>query len=531
MENAGAYRVGLAALGHRVQHAGELGQQVVEYIDAKKGKTEWKNVVPSTDAEVLIPLSQGGPTSHDEYRQLKNRLLSLKPFGQTPLYFAILEAARAFPPYDNSGIPRQIIVLSDGVDQTYDLINNTTFLRSADTPNQKDGAYFAQLVRDGVKTSVMNGIQVQVIGFDMKNNNTSSTDDQKRALHGTFDARLAQLELIAKASGGQVVYPSSMDELKKHLDTIINTESFRVTADAGPLDSGPLNMGKTWSPDPDSFQPGFYTVSLTKAEVNERLYLEGGEEVVLEFDQDRTLHFLRSDNLEPPITRQLHSLGSGKVVGDYWIGLLHLDTHRPETPLRFSFTNEDDRSFSYRPQRLAVEAIPDGIPDQVPYFVQDYNYEFDKQSPVVEFSEIHLLPGKYTLKLWVLPFSEKPAAVDQAFELGENKSITRKYEDVDVMIVQNDQSIEAKLSGSDPDKLRTMLVDLLIWRNGQWQRTDNKSIKSIVRSFQTDGTLVVHDFTLAGDLGSGRIAVGLSRLHSVFADENLIQFPYSSEPR
>ena len=195
------------------------------FRDPEKGKAEWKDILPHTDAQILFnALGQSGPTSAAGYEQMTDRLRQLQPYGQTPLYYSIQFAAEQFPKSNQAGIPRQIIVLTDGLNDTYHFDNQGLLRpRSIEGGRDSDFAYYNELVRNDSPTELLRGIQVQIVAVDVVN-----TDPKAEAL---FAKKKLQLEKIAQATGGKTLYPRSIDELKQHLDRIVNDEVWTVRAD------------------------------------------------------------------------------------------------------------------------------------------------------------------------------------------------------------------------------------------------------------------------------------------------------------
>ncbi len=513
MEQARSFRVALVAFGHRAKLDGDPIR--VRYVDPEKGQTEWKNVFPHTDAEVLFDsLSQQGATSSRGYGELRDRLAGLTHFGQTPLYFAIKKAAELLPPAGPDSPPRQIIVLTDGMNQTWELDGQGSYRSRSSRPGRNsDYEYFSALVRDNAPTDLLRAVQVHIVGIEI-----AETKPEEEA---EFKANKEQLESIAHLTGGKILYPRTARELERHLDEIVNDVSWSIRADAGTLDSGPLRMGAAWTPPTGTaFEPGYYTIGVTPPVDSKRLFLEGGEVVVLDFDHSGRLMFQRDDKLNL-LRSDSRVLGEGETGGQYTIGMLYPDTHRQENELGFSFQNEDPRQFSQRPKRLGLEILPADNSPKHTLFLQDYNWDIHQQTPIIRFPKAVLSPGQNSLRLWILPFSEKPLTFERVVEVGENRQTTAKWDPFDVEITRVDSRLEVKLSGGDAGARRTMLVDLLVAEGSGWRRLEGARV---VRRFLVDGSANFHEFDLQEAWRSQKLAIGLSLLENVFTATQAVTF-------
>jgi hypothetical protein len=220
-------------------------------------------------------------------------------------------------------------------------------------------------------------------------------------------------------------------------------------------------------------------------------------------------------------SRQTHDFSDG----GYEIAMLFPNTHQDENELSFMFRNLSRSAFTYRPKRVCLDVVPPENAEGFRYFLQDYNVESQHASPVVRFPRIPLTPGPNTLHLWVMPFSETALAFGLTEEVAINEPRTIKFAGCDVALTRTSSSVEAKITGGDPETRRTLLVDLLVTEGGSQRRVTDQRI---VRRFHLDGSEITHEFQLSGELPNQRLEIGLSELEKTFSEKYRLTFPYDA---
>lgn len=109
----GNYEVGVVLYGHRLAWEGadepELIEQT-EYLDQTLGYSALASLMPGDDVEVIQPLGQ---FREIELETVLHRLGAVRPWGENPLYYALVRAGDAFSGRRNA--PRSgIVVLTSG---------------------------------------------------------------------------------------------------------------------------------------------------------------------------------------------------------------------------------------------------------------------------------------------------------------------------------------------------------------------------------------------------------------------------------
>ena len=160
------------------------------------------------DSTLLVPFGE------ENRMPIRQAIANLRPLGQTPIAYALNEAARDFDALQND---RAVVLVTDGIESC------------GGDPVQAARELSAQ------------GIKVHLIGFGLGN----ATDEDT-----------ASLQAVADASGGRYVTAGSAEELKEALTQTVAT-SFSVFKDGTEVATGSLG-----SDEPVLLPEGDYTVQL-----------------------------------------------------------------------------------------------------------------------------------------------------------------------------------------------------------------------------------------------------------------------------
>ena len=201
-----------------------------------------------TDSALLVPF---GAASRAPIRAA---ISALRPLGQTPIAYALNQAAADFAALDSE---RALVLVTDGIESC-----------------GGDPVAAARELRD-------QGIVIHLIGFGMNN---------------TADEDTASLQAIAKASGGRFLTANSAEELRKALEVTVGTR-FRVMKEDTVVARGILGD------DQPLFLPmGDYSVQLASVPVYEvQVSLAARDKLTLTLEKEGGVvsHFERRDRLAP----------------------------------------------------------------------------------------------------------------------------------------------------------------------------------------------------------------------------------------
>jgi Mg-chelatase subunit ChlD len=160
------------------------------------GSTSPSDDADCADSTLLVPFG-------DENREpIRRAIAGLRPLGQTPIAYALNEAARDFGPLEKD---RALVLVTDGIESC-----------------GGDPIEAARELRE-------QGIMVHLIGFGLGN---------------AADEDAASLQAVADASGGRYVTAGSAEELKEALAQTVGT-SFSVFKGSLEVANGSLGSNET----------------------------------------------------------------------------------------------------------------------------------------------------------------------------------------------------------------------------------------------------------------------------------------------
>ena len=174
-------RVGVILLGHRIAWTRSEPPKLSQAPGATASLPQ--DLMPSQDVETILPLGRFDAGA------VLQRLDSVKPWGQTPLNLALVEAMRAFRA-DDPDTEKNIIVISDGRD--YQFTPSRSDIRQPPRTTQADVVRVANEMR----------VPVFLIGFGLPT-------DERDAAEQEFN------QLATITQGGTVTVNDSRDLLRE----------------------------------------------------------------------------------------------------------------------------------------------------------------------------------------------------------------------------------------------------------------------------------------------------------------------------
>jgi Mg-chelatase subunit ChlD len=201
------------------------------------GSTSASDNNDCADSTLLVPFGE------ENREPIRRAISGLRPLGQTPIAYALNEAARDFDPLRND---RALVLVTDGIESC-----------------GGDPVEAARELRE-------QGIMVHLIGFGLGN---------------AADEDAASLQAVADASGGRYVNAGSAEELKEALAQTVGT-SFSVFKGSLEVANGSLG-----SHEPLLLPAGDYRVEFDSAPPQEvQISLSPRERLTL---QSSSVHILR----------------------------------------------------------------------------------------------------------------------------------------------------------------------------------------------------------------------------------------------
>jgi hypothetical protein len=488
------YNVGLVLYAHRVGWIDEpRGSRTNFHIVIRDPKDSSKfilpppgfNVRPSFDVELAFPL---GRFTQYECAAIKDRLDTLRPLGETPLYLSIIQGLTHLEAADPDS-SRRLIVLTDGGNEQSDRANPQI---------TSDPQLAKQLVNLGdveaaFKEPAHRGIKLDVLGFDLTGVNFESAEEKSSAE-----------ELMSFANRLHGYYPvNNSDTLTRALEKTMGLVKYEVER---------IRDGKVITPDPLDLnttcetvdRPGGYRVALVdqgrvaapdapKADV----VLEGGEALDLTVVEDqvhgrrRLAHHRYKDELRDMADKV-------PVPGDANKRACFLGAHLPDPfagGVKFfvSVQNADAEQFSPRPVEVWTEikpVMPEGA-DVPAYVCCDRTFVPNRPVPVLEF-DVPNWPSEAEdaeIRLWCKFERTTP---DKQVSVGESRGKAMQLEGVPDVSFEVEMRRGAK--ASDPCQVVVTETHPQGSDLGVVKVEMDHPPKSIKRHYNDKTGMVVHTF-------------------------------------
>ncbi|MEO1527932.1 MAG: VWA domain-containing protein [Planctomycetota bacterium] len=255
----GDTRVSVHAFGHR---AGWSTTQPVQVLRRPGLGAADQSVLPSRDVEAILQLSSFGPIQR---RQLESRISSVKPWGQSPLYFAMEESLGQFDS-QSAGSKRHLIVITDGENYQFSPPSENAFQPTT-----------AQAV---LARSQEVGVPIHILGFGVD--------------HVREPAAVAEFEQLGNDSGGGFQTLHSATDLSETLEQLLLNPNYRVRSLVNQQRPDVVTrLGQEVRLQVGAAPTESFVVSVEGIDpaVSENVELEGGESIQLYVEQGELLSF------------------------------------------------------------------------------------------------------------------------------------------------------------------------------------------------------------------------------------------------
>ncbi len=365
------FRVGVLAYGHRCGWNPAPGRHTELVVPDPARPGQFVSAPPdfplhpNSDVQSLLPL---GAFSDRIRRQLKTRLDALSAMGQTPLYFAIIQAIDAVrqEPQENR---LHVVAITDGFnDQT-----------SGGPP---DARKFRKDVEDVLAALGNRRVQLDIVGFDLvaKTSNEQTSEQDVKAL--------------AARTGGAFHLAADPTSLLKALEKSLGLVQYTVqpvaanpAAAPNPASAALVELGRSVTVEQPLGVKRNYRVALADLErpAAADIVLEGGEAIQLYLAADpqqreRRLVHRRYD-------RDLRAAADAVIDPIAPNRRFFLGAHLPERLGRavqfpVSIQNADAEQFSPRPVEAWVEVRPRQPDRSLGPAYSFYDLTFDSDRPV-----------------------------------------------------------------------------------------------------------------------------------------------------
>ncbi len=227
------YQVGLVLYGHRAGWK-TLGSERYEMV-WRSEEDRQRKLHPAEDVELAVPVrpmkfTDIGGEVRDVRHVIATKLGDLRPYGETPLYYALIEALQSFN-RDLPG-PRHVVVVTDGV--------NEQTVEGARTDVLKHRDDVQQALKDPQTRA-----QIDIIGFGLKSQFASNAEQQKWQ-RGQTDLKTIARDPLSQGEFHEARDPSTL--LQKLRDSL-RLVKFYVHPTTGPRPDPAefLDLNQTWT--------------------------------------------------------------------------------------------------------------------------------------------------------------------------------------------------------------------------------------------------------------------------------------------
>jgi hypothetical protein len=327
-------RVGVRFFGHRV------GWSTTEPVRVLRRKDYVRpiplDLAPSDDVEQILPL---GRFDSLVAGQVEDLLAAVQPWGQTPLYLALVDAIGDFE-RDDADTEKHIIVITDGVNYQFSPSASGRF--AAPHPTTSDDVVAAWAKQEPA---------IHLVGFGIPEQDVAAAEREYR-------------NLIDRTGGTYATTAADAQVLLAKLDQLLAKATYEVLDDAGQAVGVPIARDGSLGPEaelarlgeqlviqPAPDQAREYTVACQQ--LAESILLRGGEAAEFELSADGRRLTSRAYLAGSPRFGTLIAGASGPPVED------EFGVHRPviqNDGVRFEFSIQNPRRrFTPRPAEVWIE--------------------------------------------------------------------------------------------------------------------------------------------------------------------------------
>ncbi|OUU25503.1 MAG: hypothetical protein CBC13_01975 [Planctomycetia bacterium TMED53] len=456
-------RLGVRFFGHRVGWSVDQPNKVLRQNNYIEPIPDSKS--PSDDVELVLPLGR-----YDEFAAAKvqSRLKSIAPWGQTPLYLAIVEALKDFDT-DSKDTVKSIVVFSDGANYQFNpgVLNDSTV-----TPTS------AAEVINAWKTHPDTTIYFVAMGLE------------------TIPANLADTEIgvILNQTRGKFFTENEFAELIGQLEKPSTMNKYSITHD-GKTESEPLDLTVPYRPDPSELPLG---LNINVQSLSQDVILEGGE--ALAFEPSTNGDYLRLNDDEINVIENAFLTKPDGLASGTRVGLFQPYLNGEKANFQIVFY---DAVFRYlpKPKEIWIEITPlrDGKPaSPTPFLFFDRDFSPKKAFPTLLCSVNRWPEGANAAAVHVWASDQRTAST---------ATVTQKeIEDSKQPLFEKEiEGIKCRLNfGPDSDNDQLNRVDVIEYHGANESspsalrvETSSESIAQpleIIRQYDHQNRVVMHTF-------------------------------------
>lgn len=320
----GDTRVGVRFFGHRIGWSTK--EPIVAVIQKSYSEVVPDGLVPENDVELVLPV---GKFSELESQQILTKMKGLIPWGQSPLYLAIMESIRDFDSEDET-LNRKIVVITDEMNYQFSPAANTALAATRVGLN------------DLVAEAEAKKIPISILGFGI-------AGDQRHAAEKEFQS-------IAKISGGEYRFVDDGNEkgLLEVLRQGVRSGRYHVLGEQNEIAAPRNSKGVPLGQEKVLKTPGQYSILFNSAE--DAFRTEGGEALEFVWEDARERIVSRPYDVESPVPATMSSRDPKDTRKLTF--RIHRSTESKadvSLPVSFQFASGE---FTPRPHDYWIEVLP-----------------------------------------------------------------------------------------------------------------------------------------------------------------------------
>lgn len=470
MAARGDLRVGVRLFGHRVGWSTTEAEKLLR-------QTTYADEIPAElrpygDVQEILDLGRFDSIAAGK---VFDKLATVKPWGESPIYLALQQAVSDFGPDDNSA--RSIVLITDG--------QNSQF----NPPRE-----FAPALNDVLSAAERAGVAIHVVGFDIQ---------QGEAATASRD-----FEQAATRTGGSFVPAKDATALIDTLQRLLRPGEFRV-ADANGTVVAEAEIGRSVTL---RNHRGRRDYGVSYENLREPVELFGGEAVELTIRRGsprlEVVPYLKGNPQPQSMIVQEDGAATPLVA---W---MHRSVRVPEG-IKFPISIQNaDGHFVPRPVEMWVQIAPLGLPPQQdpgPYIFYDAPLEPGTSVPLANFLATNWPPAatKAEIRVWAKSTATEPTQTRPLSDVADRLPAEGSgFEIPGIAGV----TYQVRTVGGSGQPLSVGLIERHDERSpgvGSLKVTLSPQATRVTHQFDAANRLVLHTFTYeqpAEDL-RGRIAV------------------------
>lgn len=469
--------VGVTLFGHRVGWTTRLPTTVLRQEEYAKEIPA--DLPPARDAENVLTLGRFDTVEAGELFRL---LETVRPWGQSPLYFAITESLQSFVG-TSQRTENHVIVITDGDNYQY-------------TPSNGSDRELSPVTIDSVLEAWQGtNAAVHVVWFD---ENGGESSERKR-----------EFQTLAERTGGSVTEARNSKQILDAIRQRLGKAVYYIENERGIVLNRDRTSDKTGTPlnIPAIVQPfsknEIYEIRFREAAT--RLQLEGGEALKFQVSPDGTeILAAPYEDAAATVTPLVHT-GNGPPT-DYQFGVEPLVKTNGSVRLR-AWIRSPSMDYTPRPEEAWLELVPivDGRPLRShTYRFFDANYAPNRPVPTLDWTAADWPENAESAHLYAW-FKAEPTVPAEAIAVADVAASPSEYASDRPVPGMPEASYRVQISDEDNGDVALSVIQAHAQQTGEPQffrvklaAMEDVSPIQVIHRFDQEHALATHTFVFDG---------------------------------